>query len=247
MLTECDDKMKATELARFIDHTQLAPYAGRADFDKLCIVAKTWSTASVCVPSSWVGYCVEQLHGSDVVVCSVAGFPHGNAVSRAKLSEAQYAIEKGAREVDVVMNYGALLDGNYDFVRGELEALAQLCHQKSGAILKVILETGALREHGGELADQHIINACQICSEVGADFVKTGTGFYRFTNGDVSAATLEDVLLMRASVPENIKVKAAGGIRDFQSAQRFIHAGAERLGTSGTTAILEGATNNGSY
>ena len=212
------------QLAALIDHTLLRPEATRAQVEQLCEEAWQWSFAAVCVHSAWVPLVAEQLQGSRVKVGSVAGFPYGANLTSAKCAEAAAAIQAGAREIDMVMNIGALRSGDYALVESDVRAVAEACHAR-GVQLKVILENTYLDE-------EQKVKACQLVQRAGADFVKTSTGLAS------SGATVADVRLMRKTVGREMGVKAAGGIRTLADALRMLEAGANRLGTSAGVAIL---------
>ena len=209
-------------IAKYIDHTILKPIAQRKDIEKLCSEAREYNFASVCVNPCWVSYASELLKNTDVKVCTVIGFPLGANDSVVKAFEAKRAIEQGASEVDMVINIGALKAGEYDIVRKDIQAVRQA---SAGKVLKVIIETSYL-------TDEEKQKVCKICAEVGADFVKTSTGF---SDG---GATAEDVALMAASAGSKVKVKASGGIRTREDALKMIEAGASRLGTSSGIKIV---------
>ena len=213
-------------LASRIDHTLLRADASAAEIDQLCVEALEYRFAAVCVNGVWVARCAQRLAGSSIPVCAVAGFPLGAMASAAKLFEARRALEDGAREIDVVQNIGALKSGDHTLVQSELAELAQLC-QRSGALLKVILETALL-------SDAEKVHACELARAAGAGFVKTSTGFSK------SGATVHDVQLMRRAVGPAMGVKASGGVRDAASARAMLEAGATRLGTSASVAIVAG-------
>ena len=210
------------QLNRYIDHTMLKANATRADIEKLCQEAKQHEFASVCVNTCFVPLAAELLRGSEVKVCCVVGFPLGAMSTPAKAFEAQWAVEHGAQEVDMVLNVGAMISGEEEIVLRDIEAVVQAAHPK--AIVKVILENCLLN-------DEQKIRACKLCVQAGAEFVKTSTGF---SNG---GATVEDVALMKRAVDGRAKVKAAGGIRTRQQALAMIEAGADRIGTSAGIAI----------
>ena len=210
------------QLNRYIDHTMLKASATRADIEKLCQEAKQHEFASVCVNTCFVPLAAELLEGSEVKVCCVVGFPLGAMSTPAKAFEAQWAVEHGAQEVDMVLNVGAMISGEEEIVLRDIEAVVQAAHPK--AIVKVILENCLLN-------DEQKIRACKLCVQAGAEFVKTSTGF---SNG---GATVEDVALMKRAVDGRAKVKAAGGIRTRQQALAMIEAGADRIGASAGIAI----------
>jgi deoxyribose-phosphate aldolase len=211
-------------VARLIDHTLLRPEATRDDIAGLCSEARQYQFASVCVNPYWVSFAVAELAGSPVKVCTVAGFPLGAAMTEVKVAEAEAALRAGAREIDMVINVGALRSGDYDRVKQDIRAVVEVCH-RSGAILKTILETCCLDDHQKAVA-------CAIAKMAGADFVKTSTGFA------AGGATEQDVALMRKVVGPEMGVKAAGGIRTLEDFRRMVAAGANRIGSSASVAIL---------
>jgi deoxyribose-phosphate aldolase len=217
-----------SELAAMIDHTCLAPDATAADIGTLCAEAVEHGFHSVCVAPSRVAEAARILSGEGVRVCATVGFPHGNTVPRVKLLEAESALDLGAHEIDMVMQVGAFRDGALVIVRDEIARIADIVHARPGRMVKVILETALLS--GDEIA-----RACELAVSAGADFVKTSTGF------GPAGATFENVRLMRLSVGERAGVKAAGGIRDYATAVAMVEAGASRLGTSSSVAIVGGA------
>lgn len=210
------------QLNRYIDHTMLKANATRADIEKLCQEAKQHEFASVCVNTCFVPLAAELLEGSEVKVCCVVGFPLGAMSTPAKAFEAQWAVEHGAQEMDMVLNVGAMISGEEEIVLRDIEAVVQAAHPK--AIVKVILENCLLN-------DEQKIRACKLCVQAGAEFVKTSTGF------SSGGATVEDVALMKRAVDGRAKVKAAGGIRTRQQALAMIEAGADRIGASAGIAI----------
>lgn len=212
-------------ISSYIDHTQLAENATEDKIEKLCNEAKEYKFASVCVNSCWASYCAQKLAGTAVNVCCVVGFPLGAMSIAAKAFEAKHAIEDGATEIDMVINVGALKDKKDSFVEEDIRAVKEACGDKH---LKVIIETCLLTE-------EEKVRACKLAVKAGADFVKTSTGF------STAGATAEDVALMRKTVGDNVGVKAAGGIRDYQTAMKMIEAGANRLGCSAGIAIVQGA------
>jgi len=213
-------------LARFIEHTLLRPDAGAAEIDRLCAEALEHRFAAVCVHGAWVRRCAERLSGSDVAVCAVVGFPLGAMRGDVKAFEAARALEDGAREIDMVLNLGALKSGDTARVEGEIAELARLCHER-GARLKVILETALL-------SDGEKVVACELARLAGADFVKTSTGF------GGGGASVADVALLRRSVGPTMGIKASGGVRDAEFARALLAAGATRLGTSASVALVSG-------
>lgn len=208
---------------KLFDHTILKADAGKDAVKKICEEAMEYGFMSVCVNGYYTSYVAELLSGSDVKVCTVVGFPLGQMSTRAKAMEAKMAVEDGAGEVDMVINVGALKDGDYQMVLEDIKAVKAACGQ---ALLKVIIETCLL-------TDEEKIKACELSKEAGADFVKTSTGF------STGGATFEDVALMRKTVGAEMGVKASGGIRDKETAEKMVAAGASRLGTSATIAICK--------
>jgi deoxyribose-phosphate aldolase len=215
-------------LAHMIDHTILKPDATQDQIAQLCYEARKYRFASVCVNPANVKLCAELLKGSDVLVCTVVGFPLGATSIEAKVFETQQTIRDGATEVDMVINVGALKSRDYELVERDIASIARACHA-GNAILKVIIEAALL-------TDEEKVIACQLSKVAGADFVKTSTGF------GPGGATVEDVALMRRVVGPSIGVKAAGGIRTQDDAQRMIAAGATRIGASASIKIIGAAT-----
>jgi len=202
--------------SKYIDHTLLKADATEADIRRLCQEAKEFDFASVCVNPSWIGVAKEELEGTDVKVCVVIGFPLGAMTAESKVFEARDAVAKGATEVDMVINIGRLRGGDDAYVTNEIHAIKEAVGDN---ILKVIIETCLL-------TDEEKVRACRDAMAAGADFVKTSTGFSR------AGATPEDVALMKKTVGDSMKVKAAGGVRTRADMDAMIAAGAERIGTS---------------
>lgn len=224
--------MTNNEIAAMIDHTVLKASAKTADIEKLCKEAAENSFASVCVNSVWVPLCAEKLAGTGVKVCTVVGFPLGACNHATKAFEARSAVMDGAEEVDMVIDIGAAKDGRwYDVeadVAGVVEAVRKASAEKNvPGKVKVILENCYLTK-------EEIVEACRVCVKAKADFVKTSTGF------GTGGATVEDVKLMRQTVGSGTGVKAAGGIRDKETAVAMIEAGANRIGCSAGIAIIAG-------
>ena len=215
-----------TDLAGYIDHTLLRPDAVMADIDKLCAEASEYRFATVCVNPTWVHRCAENLRGTDVGVASVIGFPFGATPTEIKVFEARRAIRDGASEIDMVINIGALKSGLQAQVREDIARVADACHE-SGALCKVIIETGLL-------TDEEKVIACRLAAQARADFVKTSTGFAK------GGATVFDVALMRETVGPKMGVKASGGIRTAEDVQDMIAAGATRIGASAGVKIVKG-------
>ena len=214
-----------------IDHTLLKPVATSEQIKVLCEEAKKFQFATVCVNPCQVKLASEQLKDCDVKVCTVVGFPLGASHSAVKAFEAKQAIACGAGEIDMVINVGAIKDKNWTLVQSDIKAVKDACGETP---LKVILETCFLD-------NDEIIKACELSVEANAQFVKTSTGF------GTAGATVEHVKLMKKTVGTKALVKASGGIRDAQSAQTMIEAGASRLGTSAGVAIANNATSHESY
>ena len=213
------------KLNKYIDHTLLKADATNEQITKLCNEAKEYDFASVCVNTSYVPLCKELLKDSDVNVCCVVGFPLGAMDTVSKAFEAKTAVTNGAKEVDMVINIGKLKDKDYDYVTNDIK---EVVLASKPAIVKVIIETCLL-------TDEEKVEACKCAMKANAEFVKTSTGFS--TNG----ATVEDVALMKKTVGDTSKVKAAGGIRSYEDAMKMIEAGADRLGCSAGIKIMEGA------
>ena len=210
---------------KLFDHTILKADATRKDVKRVCDEAMAYSFCSVCVNSYYVPYVANLLHGSDVKICSVVGFPLGAMSTRAKALEAKIAVMDGADEIDMVINVGALKDRDYSVVLEDIKAVKEACGEN---VLKVIIETCLL-------TDDEKVKACELAKEAGADFVKTSTGF------GSAGANVEDVRLMRETVGPDMGVKASGGIHDKEFAKELVDAGANRLGTSATIEIVESA------
>lgn len=221
-----------SQLPKYMDHTLLKADATKAQIEKCCEEAKTHQFFSVCVNSYWVPTCRERLKGSDVKIAAVVGFPLGANTSETKAFEAANCVKNGAKEIDMVLAVGAMLDGDTDTVFKDIQAVTKAVENE--AIVKVILETGFLN-------DDQIKEACQLSEQAGAHFVKTSTGF------GPGGATVEHVRLMRATVSDKMEVKASGGIRDLTTALQMIEAGATRLGASSGVAIMKGSTGSSSY
>lgn len=212
-------------MASYIDHTILKPDAAESKVRELCEEAKKYHFASVCVNLTNVPLCAELLADSGVMVCCVVGFPLGAVTPEVKAYETKRAVELGAQEVDMVINIGQAKDHKWDAVKADIAAVVEAA--KDRAHVKVIIEACLL-------TDEEKVEACRMAKEAGADFVKTSTGF------STGGATPEDVALMRRTVGPDMGVKAAGGIRDYESAMKVISAGANRIGTSNGIAIVEG-------
>lgn len=227
----------SSSVIALIDHAVLSPTQTDADLREACSMCIEVGTASVCVKPVMVGLASELLAGSSVVPSTVIGFPHGGTTTGTKVRETEIACQDGAREVDMVVNIGRVLEEDWDFVSADIRAVVEAA-SAGGAITKVIFETGLLPD------DALKIKLCEICEEAGAAFVKTSTGFgyLKADDGSLKAtgATEHDIRLMREHTREKMQVKASGGIRSYADACRFVALGATRLGTSGTLAIAQG-------
>ena len=212
-------------VASLIDHTILRPDAVRADVVAACSEALRYEFASVCVNPYWVQVVAQELSGSQVRVCTVAGFPLGANAPASKRAEAESAIRAGAHEIDMVLNIGALKDGENRSVQADIGGVVAVA-TAGGGIVKVILETALL-------TDEEKRRACLLAEEAGAGYVKTSTGF------SSRGATVEDVALMRAAVGDATGVKASGGIKTLQDLRRMVEAGATRIGASSSVAIIQ--------
>ena len=219
-------------VAKLIDHTALKADITKEQILKLCAEAKEYVFASVCVNPTWVQTATEQLKGTEVRVCTVVGFPLGATTPETKAFETKDAIEKGATEVDMVINIGALKDKDDVLVEHDIRAVVDAA--KGKALTKVIIETSLLTE-------EEKVRACQIAVKAGADFVKTSTGF------STGGATVEDIELMRKTVGPEIGVKASGGVRDAKGVHDMVKAGATRIGASAGIAIVKGLTSTSDY
>lgn len=218
------NRLNGRPLASYIDHTLLKADATAEDIARLCQEAKENHFAAVCVLPTWVRLCTQLLSGTPVKVCTVIGFPLGANTPQVKALETRTAIEDGATEVDMVLNIGALKDGNLALALEDIRSVVEEAHGK--ALVKVIIETALLTE-------DEKVTACQLIERAGAHFVKTSTGFA------ASGATVEDVRLLRQTVGERIGVKASGGIRTRKAAELLLEAGATRLGTSAGVQLVE--------
>lgn len=221
-----------TNYAKMIDHTLLKAEATKEQIEKICAEAKQFGFASVCVNPTWVKYCSELLQNTEVLVCTVIGFPLGANTPAVKAFEAKDAIANGAKEVDMVINIGALKDKNYELVQADIAAVVEAV--KGSAIVKVIIETCLL-------TDEEKVKACELSVAAGADFVKTSTGF------STGGATAEDIALMRKTVGSDLGVKASGGVRSLEDMKKMVEVGATRIGASSGVAIMNGLTSDSNY
>ena len=206
--------MKKEELYRFVDHTALKAVTTWKEIQQLCQEARFFRMASVCIPSSYVKRAHEYF--PELNICTVVGFPLGNASTEAKLTETRQALSDGANEIDMVINIGWVKDGKFDCVEEEIRTLKKACGSK---ILKVIIETCLLTE-------EEKIRMCEVVTKAGADYIKTSTGFSK------AGATFDDIRLFSEHIGPNVKMKAAGGISSLEDAEKFLSLGADRLGTS---------------
>lgn len=214
--------MEYTEILKMVDHTLLKQDATWAEIKVICDDGVKYSTASVCIPASYVKQAADYVSGK-VAICTVIGFPNGYSTTAAKVFETQDAINNGANEIDMVINIGWLKDKKYNDILDEIKAVKDACGEK---ILKVIIETCLL-------TDEEKIKMCEIVSQSGADFIKTSTGF------STGGATEADIKLFAQHVAPHVKIKAAGGISSLTDAENFINLGASRLGTSRIVKIVK--------
>lgn len=217
--------MTKEELARIFDHTFLKAYASRDDFIQLCNEAKSIGAAMVAINSEPVKLCKELLQGTNIHVGAAISFPLGQTTLDIKLAETKQAIDDGADEIDYVINIGKAKMHDWNYIEQEMRSIVELCHENQ-LICKVIFENCYLTK-------EEIVKIAEIAKEVKPDYIKTSTGF------GTSGATVEDVRLMKETVGNEVKVKAAGGIRDWKTCQAMIKAGASRIGTSSSLKILE--------
>lgn len=209
---------------KLIDHTALKPNTNKESILKLIAEAKTYDFASVCVNPCWVALAHQELKNTDVKVCTVIGFPLGANTTEVKVFETKDAIEKGAQEIDMVINIAMLKDKEYDYVENEIHQIVEATKDK--AIVKVIIETCLL-------TDEEKIKACELSQKAGADFVKTSTGF------STGGATVHDIALMRKAVGAEMGVKASGGVHTHEEALAMVEAGATRIGASAGVKLLK--------
>ncbi|WP_339031040.1 deoxyribose-phosphate aldolase [Spiroplasma endosymbiont of Cantharis nigra] len=219
------------KLNKYIDHTLLKADAKKVEIEKLCIEAKEYDFATVCINPSHIIYAKSLLKGSNVGITTVVGFPLGATTSEVKAFETKQAIENGASEIDMVINVGAVKDANWDLVLNDMVAVKKAAPNNC---VKVILENCLLTQ-------EEIIKCCELALKANLEFVKTSTGF------SSGGATFKDVSLMKSIVKDNAKVKAAGGVRTYDDAIQMIENGASRLGTSGGVAIVKGEEHKTGY
>ncbi|MCG7339979.1 deoxyribose-phosphate aldolase [Staphylococcus sp. ACRSN] len=217
--------------AKYIDHTLLKPEATKEQIDKIISEAKEYNFKSICINPTHVEYAAKQLTDSDVLVCTVIGFPLGATTTEVKMFETEDVIKKGASEVDMVINIGALKDGNYDLVQKDIEGVVGAANGKT---VKVIIETCLL-------TDEEKVKASELSKSAGADFVKTSTGFAG------GGATPEDVKLMKETVGDDLEVKASGGVRNLEDFNKMIESGATRIGASAGIQIIQGLESDSDY
>lgn len=225
MKAKVKEMVTVEQLANMIDHTNLKAFADDAAFEKLCDEAKKYNFKMVAINPAQTVRCKKKLEGSPVHVGAAIGFPLGQTTLECKIFETKDAIEKGADEIDYVINVAELKNKNYDYIKKEMEEIVKICRE-AGKTSKVIFENCYL-------TDDEKRKVAEIAKEVKPDFIKTSTGF------GTGEATVEDVKLMKSVVGDEVKVKAAGGIRELKTALAMIEAGAERLGTSAGVAIVE--------
>lgn len=229
---------KVPMLAKMIDHSILHPTLTDADLERECQVARKYQVASVCVKPYAVKQAVVLLKDSDVLVGCVIGFPAGNSAVKVKVFEAETACKDGATEIDMVINIGKALQGDWAYISEEIQLVSDVCHA-NGAIVKVIFETDYITR------EADIVKLCEICTEVGADYVKTssGFGFVKQASGDYNyaGATIPVLELMKKSIGPNVKVKAAGGVRTLDQLLAVQAAGCSRCGATATAAMMEDA------
>ncbi len=215
------------QLAKMIDHSLLQPFLTDEELERGIRLAIDYDVASVCIKPYYLGRCAQALRGTSVAPSTTIGFPHGGHTTAVKVAEAEQALEHGGKELDMVVNIGKVLSGDWSYVQDDIAAVVEVAHT-AGAIVKVIFENCYL-------SDEQKIRLCYICGEVKADFAKTSTGY------GTGGATLEDLRLMRQHCPPHVQVKAAGGVRTLEALLEVRAAGATRCGATATAAILEEA------
>ncbi len=213
------------QIAKMIDHSLLNPVLTDEQMEEGCRIAREYGVATVCIKPYYLKRCADLLEGSDVLPSTTIGFPHGGHTTAIKVAEAKQALDDGGVELDMVVNIGKVLSGDWAYVRDDIRAVVEVTHERGG-IVKVIFENCYLQ-------DEHKIQLCEICAEVGADFVKTSTGF------GPGGATIDDLKLMRKHSPPQVQVKAAGGIRTLDALLEVRAIGVTRVGATQTVAILE--------
>ena len=213
------------DIAKMIDHSLLNPTTDVATLEAGCQLALAYDVASVCIMPYYVKRCAELLKGSTVKASTTIGFPHGGHTTAIKLAEAEQALNDGCEELDMVVNISKVLSGDFDYVQSEIKAIVDLAHD-AGQKVKVIFENCYLN-------DEQKVRLCRICCEVGADWVKTSTGY------GTGGATMEDLKLMRENTSDPVQVKAAGGVRDLETLLKVRELGVTRIGASRTAGILD--------
>jgi len=214
--------MNEQKILSLVDHTLLLQTSTWEEIKVICDDAIKYKTATVCIPPCYVKQAKEYV-GIDMRICTVIGFPNGYNTTKVKAFETKEAVAEGADEIDMVINIGALKEKNYDFVKQEIQEIKEAC---GGKLLKVIIETCLL-------TDEEKIKMCELVTAVGADYIKTSTGFSK------AGATFDDIKLFSQHIGPNVKMKAAGGISDFNDAEKFMELGASRLGTSRLVKIVK--------
>lgn len=214
--------MTPEKIAAHIDHTLLKAFCSWEEIERLCDEAIKYNTASVCIPSCFIGR-IKEKYNNQIVICTVVGFPLGYCTTEAKAAETKKALEDGADEIDMVINITDVKNGDYQKVEDEIALLKELCGDK---VLKVIIETCYLTE-------EEKIAMCKAVTNAKADYIKTSTGF------GTAGATVEDVLLMKANIGPDVKIKAAGGIRSKEAMEQYLEAGCDRIGCSSTAVLFE--------
>ena len=222
------DKMELKEILTHVDHTLLKQESTWGQIKAICDDGIKFNTASVCIPPSYVKECAEYC-GDRLKICTVIGFPNGYNTTACKVFETADAVKNGADEIDMVINIGWLKDKRYDYILNEIKEIKKACN---GKLLKVIIETCLL-------TDEEKIKMCDLVTQAGADYIKTSTGF------STGGATFEDIKLFSENIGENVKMKAAGGIKSLDDAEKFLSLGAERLGTSRIVSIAKSEQGSG--
>jgi len=212
------------DLAKLIDHTYLKPNCNKADVEQLCEEAIAHNFKAVCVPPIYVQFCAQKLEGQEVKVATVIGYPYGYSTTPSKVAEIQRALDDGADELDVVINNCAVKDENWNYVRNDIDSMTRAAHLR-GKVVKIIIETALLSKN-------EMRKVCEICIESGVNFIKTSTGV-------LEGATVENITFLRQYLPDEIKIKASGGIRTGAQAEAMIAAGANRIGTSNGINIIQ--------